>query len=101
MDVPIAVYIPLDELTFVEQGGEEIGRIELRFVVVDTTGSQADIPIIPVTLRGERKQGEYYKFETSLHMRRRPHEFLVAVHDSLSGRTLSGRAAFSFRSTRD
>ncbi|HVS15104.1 MAG TPA: VWA domain-containing protein [Thermoanaerobaculia bacterium] len=100
MDVPIVVYVPLDELTFVEQGGEEIGRIEIRFAVVDTTGSQAHIPIVPVTLRGAREEGDYYRFETSLHMRRRPHELLVSVHDPLGGRTLNGRAEFSFRSTR-
>jgi VWFA-related protein len=101
MDVPIAVYVPLDELTFLEQGGDEVGRIEIRFAVVDASGSQADVPIIPVTLRGQRDRGEYYRFETSLHMRRRPHELLVSVHDVLGGRTLSGRAEFSFRSTRD
>jgi VWFA-related protein len=101
MDVPIAIYIPLDALTFLERGEEEIGRLEIRFAVVDASGSQANIPIIPLVLEGERLEGDYYRYETSLHMRRRPHELLVSVHDPLGGKTLHGRAELSFRSTRD
>ena len=101
MEVPIVVYVPLDELSFLEQAGVETGRVEIRFAVVDSTGSQADIPIIPVTLSGARSAGEYYKFETSLHLRRRPHELLVSVHDPIGERTLNGRVELSFRSTQD
>ncbi|HVS64457.1 MAG TPA: VWA domain-containing protein [Thermoanaerobaculia bacterium] len=101
MDVPITVYVPLDEVTFLEQGDEEIGRLEIRLAVVDSSGSQADIPIIPLVLQGEREGGEYYRYETSLHMRRRPHELVVSVHDPLGNKTLHGRAELSFRSTRD
>ncbi len=97
MDVPLAVYVPLDRLTTVPVRGEQVARIELRLAIVDSNGQQSKIPTIPITLRGEQRQGDYFRYQMNLHMRRRPHDLVVAVHDPISGKTMNARAEVSFR----
>lgn len=97
MDVPVLVYIPLDHITTVPIRGEHVAQLELRMAIVDSNGQQAKIPTIPITLRGEQREGDYFRYEVSLHMRRRPHDLVIAVHDPISGKTLNARAEISFR----
>ena len=93
--------IPLDEIEMLPHGEGSAASLELRFAVVDATGSQANIPIVPITLNGNYRPGDIYRYDTSLHMRRRPHKLLVSVHDPLGGATLNGRADLSFRGLRN
>jgi VWFA-related protein len=99
MMVPIEVFVPLDELTFLRQRNADRARIEIQLAVIDESGSQADIPILPVDLEGTYRPGEIYRHTATLRMRRRPHEMVVAVHDVFGGKTLHGRAVVSYRST--
>jgi VWFA-related protein len=99
MVVPIEVFVPLDELTFLRQRGFDRARFEIRLAVIDESGSQADIPILPVELEGTYRPGEIYRHTTTLRMRRRPHDMLVSVHDVYGAKTLNGRATVSYRST--
>ena len=99
MMVPVDVFVPLDELTFVAQAGADRARIEIRLAVIDESGSQADIPILGIDLAGTYRPGEIYRYSTMLRMRRRPHDMLVSVHDVFGARTLNGRATVSYRST--
>lgn len=97
MDLPVTVLVPLDLVTMVPVQGQDVARLELRFAVVDATGAQAQIPVIPITLTGEHRQGDVFRYATSLHLRRRPHELVVSVHDPLSGKIMNARAKLSFR----
>jgi VWFA-related protein len=101
MMVPIEVLVPLDELTFVRQRDTDQARFEIRLAVIDESGSQADIPILPVELEGTYRPGEVYRYTTMLRMRRRPHDMAVSVHDVYGARTLNGVVTMSYRSTQD
>ncbi|HUP23262.1 MAG TPA: VWA domain-containing protein [Thermoanaerobaculia bacterium] len=101
MMVPIEVLVPLDELTFVRQRDTDHARFEIRLAVIDESGSQADIPILPVELEGTYRPGEVYRYTTMLRMRRRPHDMAVSVHDVYGARTLNGVVSMSYRSTQD
>jgi hypothetical protein len=101
MMVPIEVLVPLDELTFVRQRDTDRARFEIRLAVIDESGSQADIPILPVELEGTYRPGEVYRYTTTLRMRRRPHDMAVSVHDVYGARTLNGVVSMSYRSTQD
>ena len=97
MDVPVEIFIPLDEITTIPVRGQDIAQLELRMATVDSNGQQAKIPTIPITLRGENREGDYFRYTVSLHLRRRPHELVVAVHDPISGKTMNARADISYR----
>jgi VWFA-related protein len=99
MDVPLRLSIPLDPFESLPLGSEEEMRLEVRFAVVDEAGSQANIPMVPVVLRGQPRPGAVHVFETKLHLRRRPHDLLVSVHDPVSGATLNARKRVAFRAT--
>ncbi|HUP25198.1 MAG TPA: VWA domain-containing protein [Thermoanaerobaculia bacterium] len=99
MDVPLRVRIPLDPFDTLPRGAAEEMRLEVRFAVLDDSGSQADIPMMPLVLRGRPRPGAVHVLETELHMRRQPHDLLVSVHDPLSGATLSARTPVSYRDT--
>ncbi|MEM9407609.1 MAG: VWA domain-containing protein [Acidobacteriota bacterium] len=97
MKVPVTVYIPLDEVTTIPVRGENVAQLELRMAIVDQNGQQARIPTLPVTLRGEQREGDYFLYELDLELRRRPHEIVFAVHDPVSGKTMNARATISLR----
>lgn len=94
VDVPIAVLIPLSEVTFLPEGEEQVTRLELRVVVRDEEGGRADIPVVPVEIRRDAAPGanQVGRFETALRMRRKRHAAVVAIYDPASGRILSASA---------
>jgi VWFA-related protein len=97
MEVPLILLIPTDAMTFVPIGETEQGettygaQLELRVAVLDSTGATSEIPVVPITLStGQRPEpGKFFKYETSLKMRRKPHDVVVAVYDVPSGTMLS------------
>ncbi len=94
--VPLEVSIPMSRVAFLPtgQGDELAANLELRIAVIDQGGNQADIPVIPIELKGRGTPTEEDKFiyETSLEMRRQRHEVVVAVYDPTSGTMISGSA---------
>lgn len=97
MSVPATVVIPLDALTRLDIRGEDQIQLELRFAVIDATGAQANVPMIPVLLRGEFRAGDVFEHSTDLTLRRRPHEVLVSIHDPASGKTLLTKSEIAYR----
>jgi VWFA-related protein len=94
MEVPIALAIPVDALTFVPLDGKYAAELELRVAAVDTSGGRAAVPVIPVTLRSETQPqaGAAIRYETRLRLRRLPHHLTLAIFDPQSGKILTGQA---------
>ena len=93
MEVPIALAIPADAVTFVPLNGKYSAELELRIVAVDGNGNRAPVPVIPITLTAEAqpKAGATLHYETKLKMRRMAHHLTVAVFDPLSGKILTAQ----------
>ena len=99
MLVPVTVYVPIGYFPVVPYQGEYLARLELRFAVVDRNGGQADIPLIPINLRGRNRPAPdaVMPYYATLTLRRRPHDLVVSVHDPLTRGTLSERVRVSFK----
>ncbi|MDX1630702.1 MAG: VWA domain-containing protein [Thermoanaerobaculia bacterium] len=94
VELPIAVAIPLERLTFVPVGDELVAEVELRLAVRDENGDTAPIPVIPLTLRRQERpeEGDVEAFRTSLKLRRVDHELVVSIFEPVSESLLSARA---------
>ncbi|HEX9940373.1 MAG TPA: VWA domain-containing protein [Thermoanaerobaculia bacterium] len=94
MDVPIALAIPVDAVTFVPLDGKYVADLELRVGAIDTGGNRASVPLIPVALSAETqpKAGTSVRYETRLRLRRLPHQLTLAIFDPLSGKILTAQA---------
>lgn len=93
MQVPVAIAIPVDAITFIPLEGKYVAEVELRVAVVDAAGNRAPVPVIPVTLKSdvEPKAGTSVRYETQLKMRRLPHHMTLAVFDPQSGKILTSQ----------
>jgi VWFA-related protein len=93
MEVPIALAIPVDAITFVPLDGKYTAELELRVAAVDSGGSRAAVPVIPFTLRSDTQPqaGTAVRYETRLRLRRLPHHLTLAVFDPQSGKILTGQ----------
>ena len=94
--VPLKLEIPLDQVTLLPFEGGYGARLELRVAATDDRGSTAAIPVIPVDLVSQSpRSGETAIFEFALKLRRRPHKFLISLHDPTSGSLMSKRAGLT------
>ena len=91
IDVPMAVLVPLDQLTFLPAGDTLQADTELRLALADDRGGRSDMPVIPITFEASAppEAGTYGRYETTLKMRRQPHRAVIALYDRASGRILS------------
>ena len=89
--VPMEVRIPLESLTVLSAGSPWMNELEFRITVIDEYGDHSDTPIdrIPIVRPGAPVPGQAFIYETDLVMRKRPHRYVAAVHDPLSGAVLS------------
>lgn len=94
MEVPVALAIPVDAITFVPLNGKHTAELELRVSAVDSGGNRAPVPVIPVTLTGEEapKPGAYVRYETRLKLKKLPHHLTIAIFDPLSGKIVTAQA---------
>jgi VWFA-related protein len=95
IDVSLVVHIPLDAVSLLPVSDHEwVARLQLRIAAVDESGARSEIPLIPVELRRSEGPvaGESVAYETTLRLRRRPHDLVVAVYDEASGSLLSAAA---------
>ena len=93
MEVPVALAIPVDAITFIPLDGKYVAEVELRVAAMDSAGNRAPVPVIPVTLRSdvEPKAGASVRYETRIKLRRLPHNLTLAVFDPQSGKILTAR----------
>jgi len=93
MEIPITVFIPLDEVTVIPVGEEWATQLEVRFAVADEEGRRAEIPVIPIQLKlkeAPRPKG-LAKYETTLRLRRLRHDAVVSLYDPAGGTMLATR----------
>jgi hypothetical protein len=93
--VPLTVQIPAEAFAATADGRGFAARLELYVAAVDDSGASAEVPVEPITVIAAQApaDGESVPYETSLTMRSRPHELVIAVYDPLSGKLRSGAAA--------
>lgn len=91
--VPVKLEIPMDKITMLRGQEGFTARLELRVAATDDRGDRAEIPVLPFELRGDEAPGagQTVVYETSLKLRRRPHELLISLYDTVSGTILSQR----------
>ncbi len=89
--VPMEVRIPLKDLTMLPVGGQWMNELEFRVTVIDEYGDHSETPIDKIPIHGSRapSPGDIFVYETDLVMRKRPHRYVAAIHDPLSGAILS------------
>ncbi len=99
VQVPVELEIPLGDVAFLPtgEGVNTAANLELRIAVIDSRGDRADIPVIPIQLkgRGVPTEDSVYPYKTDLKMRKQRHEVVVAVYDPTSGTMISGSAEIS------
>jgi VWFA-related protein len=90
--LPVTVTIPVDSITLLPAGEQGfVADLELRVAVVDEDGSTVPVPAIPIaiTLKEKPPAGQMLRYDTTLQMREKEHELVLALYDSISGATLS------------
>ena len=89
--VPVAVIIPLDEITLLPVAGVWQNELEFRVTVMDSNGNRSETPVETIRIAGDQepRPGMYFTYETGLELRRREHTFVIAVYDPLTGAILS------------
>jgi VWFA-related protein len=94
MTLPLEVGIPMDAVSMLEQGGRYAADLELRITVMEDKGGRSDTPVATIQIRGDRppQPGQFFRYETNLEMRRKPHRVVVAAWDPVSGTILSSSA---------
>lgn len=99
MLVPVTVQVPVGHFPALPFRDRFLARLELRFAVVDRNGQQAAMPVIPLELGGRTAPAPdaVVPYETTLTLRRRPHDLVVSVHDPLSRQTVSVRKRVVYR----
>lgn len=95
MTVPVKIHVPVGHFPALPYQDHFLMRLELRFATVDQNGQQADIPVIPITLRTAQAPPPeaVVPYETVVTMRRKPHDLVVSVRDPLSRLTVSTRTS--------
>jgi VWFA-related protein len=91
MEVPIAVAIPVDGLTFLAAGGGWVAKAELRVGALDSNGQTADVSVLPIELKSDTapKSGGYVRYDTRVSLRRLEHRLVLSIYDPLSDQLFS------------
>ena len=89
--LPVTVTIPLDDVALLAHDGQWANELEFRVTVIDEYGDHSDTPIGRVPIVGPEAPvpGQSFVYETDLVIRKRPHRYVAAIHDPLSGAILS------------
>ena len=93
MNVPVKIFVPVGHFPALPYQDHFLMRLEVRFATVDQNGQQADMPVIPITLRTRQSPPPeaVVPYEATVTMRSRPHDLVVSVHDPLSRLTVGTR----------
>ena len=94
MRLPLYVYVPVGELTFIPREDDFIARAELRVAVLDANGNTLEeIPMVPLNFAIAKlpEEGEHARYDTSIELRKIRHDVVVSIYDTLSGKMLATR----------
>lgn len=94
MRVPITVAVPLSDLTPLPTAEGPTLALELRVVAQDAEGTTSAIPVMPLQVRVPEnvQPGDKGRYETTLLLRRAPHDIVVALYEPVSGKVFSATA---------
>ena len=89
--MPLELDIPVDGVTFLPTAGGWTAALDLRLAVRDDAGGTAPVAVVPLsfTLEQAPAPGTFLHYATSIRLRRRHHELLVALHDRAAGSELA------------
>ena len=89
--IPLEVGIPMDEISLLPSQGRYVNELEIRVTVMDENGSRSDTTVDKIQINGAEppRPGQFYYYETTLHLRNRNHRIVIAVFDPLSNAILS------------
>ncbi len=95
MTVDLRLGIPVDLITILPIGDEFVAEIELRVGAMDSKGTMSDIPSVPIRLSSAQRPGEgkLVAYDTSLTLRREPHDLVLSIYDLATGNLASSRVA--------
>ena len=95
--VPVRLIIPMDAIVMLPRQRGFAAELELRVAVVDDGGNRNEMPIIPVLLEGPEppRPGSHSVYETTLKMRRRPHDLVVSLYDPMSDTILAATSSIN------
>ena len=67
--------------------------LELRLVIMDDRGDRAEVPAVPLHLEGTTRPSPdgFIRYETTITVRKAPHEVVISVYDPPSDRLLASR----------
>jgi VWFA-related protein len=93
--VPVEVDIPMDAVTMIPEGDHFVAELELRLAVLDESGDQNEIAVIPVRLAGPKPPpGSHAVYETAVKLRREPHDVVISLYDPLSDTLMVAKREF-------
>ncbi len=96
LDVPIEIAIPIDQITVVPVGDRYVSELELRVAVIDEDGWTSEIPVLPLKLEAPQQPvpGGHVRYATTIKLRKKKCDLVVAVYDVPSGRLVASRVQF-------
>jgi VWFA-related protein len=97
IEVPVVLSIPNDAITALPENGGYAAQLELRVAALDDRGARSEIPVIPIALRQDEvlTPGGATRYETTLRLRKRDQDIVLAVYDQPSGNLLSAATRIS------
>ena len=89
--LPITVFIPLDHITMVPNGEQNVADLELRVAALDENGRRSQVSVLPIKIagRGHPAPGQTSRYETTMELRKVKQSLVVALYDKSSGELLS------------
>ncbi len=87
MEVPLELRLPAELLTLLPQESGYVADLEVLVASMDVDGARSDVSREPfrVELASAPTMGQEIDWHTTLRMRRRDHEVVVAIYDAVSG----------------
>lgn len=93
--VPVEVEIPMDAVTMIPEGDHFVAELELRVAVLDVSGDQSEIAVIPVRLAGPKPPpGSHAVYATAVKLRREPHDVVISLYDPLTDTLMVAKQRF-------
>lgn len=89
--LPMTILIPLDKVTMIPNGEQNVADLELRVAALDENGRRSEVSVVPIKIagRGHPAPGQTSRYETAMELRRVKQSLVVALYDKVSGELLS------------
>jgi VWFA-related protein len=94
VEIPMTLGLPAGLFWTIAHDGKLAAHLELRIVASDEYGNSSDMPVIPLALSGETPpaEGGFVRYETTITLKGKADNLVVAVYDPVSGRMATAQA---------